>query len=283
MPEKRNRGIAPKRNSSAATAGNKVPVTARRKQAAGPMIAVDVGNSETTVGRFHGGELQGFWRLTSGRNTADELRLTLDALLRIRATGWGGVVCSVVPGLTPAWSEALRAVTSRVPIEVSAQNAPLRIDVTDPASVGADRIANAFAARRLHGAPAIVVDLGTATTFDCVSKEGAYVGGAIAPGMVTASEELFRRAARLARVDLRRPERALGRTTEECLRVGVLWGNAGMVDSLVRRLRAELGGRPKVIATGGLAAVLAPECETVDLVDEALTLKGMQLIWDELR
>ena len=154
--------------------------------------------------------------------------------------------------------------------------------MTDPSSVGADRIANAWAARELYGTPAIVVDLGTATTLDCVSKAGAYVGGAIAPGVVTASEELFRRAARLARVDLRRPERALGRTTEECLRIGVLWGHAGLVDTLVRRVRAELGGHPKVIATGGLATVLAPECETVDVVDETLTLKGMRLLWEEI-
>lgn len=283
MSERRGRKSAPKLSQPTAAGRKKVPVGARRPQATGPLIAVDVGNSETTVGRFHGADLEGFWRLTSGRSTADELRLTLDALLRTSAAGWGSVVCSVVPGLTPAWSEALRALTGRSPIEVSSANAPLRIDVPDPASVGADRIANAFAARRLYGSPAIVVDLGTATTFDCVSKAGSYVGGAIAPGMVTASEELFRRAARLARVDLRRPERALGRTTEECLRVGVLWGNAGMVDALVRRLKGELGGRPKVIATGGLASVLAPECETVDLVDEGLTLKGMQSIWEELR
>lgn len=283
MSDRRKRTPAPARRTVAAGRRTPVAASARRGQPTAPMLAVDVGNSETTVGRFLGADLEGFWRLTSGRNTADELRLTLDALLKTSASGWGSVVCSVVPGLTPAWSEALRAVTGRTPIEVNAENAPLPIEVTDPASVGADRIANAFAARRLYGTPAIVVDLGTATTFDCVSKSGAYVGGAIAPGMVTASEELFRRAARLARVDFRRPERALGRTTEECLRIGVLWGNAGMVDTLVRRIRAELGGRPKVIATGGLASVLAPECETVDLVDEGLTLKGMRLIFEELR
>ncbi len=128
-----------------------------------------------------------------------------------------------------------------------------------------------------------MVDLGTATTFDCVSKAGAYVGGAIAPGVVTSSEELFRRGARLARVELRRPERALGRTTEECLRVGVLWGYAGLVDALVRRLSAELGGRPRVIATGGLASTLANECETLQIVDEGLTLKGMRLLWEARR
>jgi type III pantothenate kinase len=256
--------------------------TAKRARVTAPasLLAVDIGNSETTVGRFVGRDLDGFWRLTSGRHTADELRYILEALLKLPAAGWGSIVCSVVPAMTVPWSGALRAITGRKPVELSAQNAPLPIRVPDPASVGADRIANAYAARVLYGTPAIVVDLGTATTLDCVSKAGAYVGGAIAPGVVTASEELFRRAARLARVDLRRPERALGRTTEECLRIGVLWGNAGLVDALVRRVRAELGGRPKVIATGGLASVLAPECQTVDLVDETLTLKGLRLLWE---
>lgn len=245
------------------------------------LLAVDIGNSETTVGRFHGPDVEEFWRLTSGRTTADELRLQLEALVRSGAAGWGSVICSVVPALTGPWTEALRRVTGLAPVEISAATSPMRLRVPDPASVGADRIANAVAVSRLHGAPAIVVDLGTATTFDCVSRDGAYVGGAIAPGVVTSSEDLFRRAARLARVDLRAPERALGRTTEECLRVGVIWGNAGLVDALVRRISKELGGRPKVVATGGLAPVIAPECETVQLVDEALTLKGMRLMWEE--
>jgi len=248
-----------------------------------PMLAVDVGNSETVVGRFLGGELEGMWRLTTGRTTSDELHIALELLVRTGAAGWGSVLSSVVPSLTGPWSDALRSVTGRLPLLVSAKTSPIPIDVDDPSSVGADRIANAFGAARLYGTPAIVVDLGTATTLDCISKKGAYVGGAIAPGVVTASEELFRRAARLPRVDLRRPRRALGRTTDECLRIGVLWGNAGLVDALVRRVRAELGGRPKVIATGGLAHVLAPECETVDLVDEGLTLKGMRLMWEEIQ
>ncbi len=256
---------------------------ARRGRTAAPehVLTVDVGNSETTVGRFFGGELEEFWRLTSGRSTADELRLQLESLVRSGAAGWGSVVCSVVPSLTGPWSDALRRATGRDPVEVTAATTPLPVRVPDPASVGADRIANALAVTRLHGTPAIVVDLGTATTFDCVAKDGAYVGGAIAPGVVTSSEDLFRRAARLARVDLRAPERALGRTTEECLRVGVIWGNAGLVDALVRRIAKELGGKPRVVATGGLAPVIAPECQTVDIVDEALTLKGMRILYEE--
>lgn len=255
--------------------------TTRTKRAL-PLLAVDVGNSETVVGRFRGETLEDYWRVTSGRATADELTLTLTQLLGGEgARGAGAAVCSVVPGLTAAWGEALRRVTGAPPVEVGAVTASIALEVPDPASVGADRIANAVGAIARHGAPAIVVDLGTATTFDCVSAAGAYIGGAIAPGVVTSSEELFRRAARLARVEFRRPERALGRTTEECLRVGVLWGYAALVDGLVRRLVREIGGRPHVIATGGLAPVLAPECETVTAIDEALTLYGMRRLWEE--
>lgn len=246
------------------------------------LLAVDVGNSETVIGRFRGAVLQDFWRVTSGRATADELTLTLAQLLGSpRVRGAGGVVCSVVPGLTAAWAEALRRVTAAAPVEIGVRRPALPLEVPDPASVGADRIANAMGAIARHGAPAIVVDLGTATTFDCVSRAGAYVGGAIAPGIVTSSEELFRRAARLARVEFRRPERALGRTTEECLRVGVIWGYAGLVDGLVRRLAKEMVGKPKVIATGGLARVLSAECETITAIDEELTLHGMRLLWEE--
>ncbi len=259
------------------------PRPARRKLESTPLLAVDIGNSETVLARFHGEDLDGFWRLTTGRSTADELRIAVELLIREDATGWGAIVCSVVPALTRPWTEALRVTTGRLPVELSAANAGLPVEVPEPSSVGPDRLANAFAARKLYGTPAIVVDLGTATTLDCISKAGAYVGGAIAPGVVTASEELFRRAARLHRVDLRRPERAIAKTTEEALRVGVVWGNAGLVDALVRRVRAELGGKPKVIATGGLAPVLAPECETVDVVDEGLTMKGLRLLWEEIR
>jgi type III pantothenate kinase len=257
---------------------------------------VDVGNSETVVGVFRGRELERFWRLTSGRLTADEVGLSLDALLRQlergeaerprggRRPATGAVLCSVAPSLTMAWATALERFTGRPPVEVSAETVKdLPIRYHDRSAVGADRIANAVAARGLYGTPAIVVDLGTATTFDCISRHGAYLGGVIAPGVVTSAEELFRRAARIPRVELRRPARALGRTTQESLQAGVLWGAAGQVDALVRRLALEMQGTPHVIATGGLAPVIAPECETINVVDEALTLRGLQLIWDRAR
>jgi type III pantothenate kinase len=248
-----------------------------------PLIAVDVGNTESVVGRFRGAELEESWRITSTRTTADELRLSLAAMLASSGAGAASVVCSVVPALTLPWREALRALTGREPLEVRAKDSPIALQVTEPDTVGPDRIANALAGRTLHGSPCIVVDLGTATTFDCVSKQGAFVGGAIAPGLTTAADELIRRAARLSNVELRRPERAVARTTAENLRVGVLWGYAGLVDALVRRMRAELGGRCKTIATGGLAHLVAPECETVDLVDDGLTLKGLRLVWEARR
>ena len=250
------------------------------------LIAVDVGNSDTVVGFFSGSVLSGFWRLTTRAETADELGLRLEALGR--AHRWpreaGSVVCSVVPSLTVPWQVALERHTGRPVVEVSASTVKgLPIRYRDRGSVGADRLANAIAARALYGTPSIVVDLGTATTFDCISRQGAYLGGAIAPGVGTSAEELFRRAARLPRVELRRPARALGRTTEESLQAGVLWGAAGQVDALVRRLALEMKGTPAVIATGGLAALVTPECETINRVDEALTLKGMRLIWNAAR
>ena len=248
------------------------------------VLAVDIGNSETVIGVLDDREVEKSWRLTSGPATADDVGLKLDALLRGsgQEAGMGAVVCSVAPSLTMSWVAALARRLGRPPLEISAQSAKsLPIRYHDRSAVGADRIANAVAASRLYGTPAIVVDLGTATTFDCVSQQGAYLGGAIAPGVATSAEELFRRAARLPRVELRRPPRALGRTTEESIQSGVLWGAAGQVDALVRRLALEMKGTPHVIATGGLAKLITPECETVNRVDEWLTLKGMALLWEE--
>jgi type III pantothenate kinase len=250
------------------------------------LLAVDIGNSDTVVGLFAGRDLTGFWRLTSRAATADEIAMRLEALGRAHPfpRTLGAALCSVVPALTLPWAVALERRSGTPPVEVSAATArSLPVRYHDPSAVGADRIANAIAARALYGTPAIVVDLGTATTFDCISRQGAYLGGAIAPGVASSAEELFRRAARLPKVELRRPARALGRTTEESLQAGVLWGAAGQVDALVRRLALEMKGTPMVIATGGLAATVAPECETINRVDETLTLKGMRILWEETR
>jgi type III pantothenate kinase len=285
MPEKR-RARAPR----SAVRDRRSAAKHAARSAGRFLIAVDIGNTETVVGLFAGSDLRGFWRLTSGRLTADEASLQLDGLLRrvfengpaAPRTVSDAVLCSVAPTLTLAWTEALRRLTGAPPVEVSAATATsLPIRYHDKSAVGADRIANALAARRFYGTPAIVVDLGTATTFDCISRQGAYLGGVIAPGVATSAEELFRRAARLPRVELRTPARALGRSTEESLQAGVIWGTAGQVDALVRRLALEMKGTPHVIATGGFARTIAEHCETINRVDEALTLKGMRLLWEE--
>ncbi|HEY2954317.1 MAG TPA: type III pantothenate kinase [Candidatus Eisenbacteria bacterium] len=286
MQSRREPGKAPRRESAEKSARAAAPdKAAAEKRTASELVAVDVGNSETVVGVFKDGALASHWRLTSDRRTADEIGLVLDALLGRERGGSAApppasVLCSVAPSLTLAWAAALEKLSGRPPLEVSAETVPyLPVRYHDPSAVGADRIANAVAARALYGTPAIVVDLGTATTFDCISREGAYLGGVIAPGVMTSAEELFRRAARLPRVELRKPARALGRTTVESLQAGVLWGAAGQVDALVRRLAIEMRGTPHVIATGGLASLVAPECETINVVDEALTLKGLHIVW----
>lgn len=278
MPESKRKRVPPRR-----AAGQRTP--ARPARPAG-LLAVDVGNSDTVVGLFIGPELTGFWRFTSRPETADELSLRLEALSR--AHRWprslSAVLCSVAPALTLPWAGALGRLAGDPPVEVSASTAHgLPIRYHDRTAVGADRIANAVAARALYGTPAIVVDLGTATTFDVVGKRGDYLGGAIAPGVVTASEELFRRAARLTRVELEIPARAIGRTTTESLQSGILLGTAGLVDALVRRITRELGAKPHVIATGGLGALIAPACETIQVVDEWLTLHGLRLIHEQAR
>ncbi|MBI1799709.1 MAG: type III pantothenate kinase [Candidatus Eisenbacteria bacterium] len=291
MSERTRRRTARRRGAAGPgkAAPNSKPNAAAAGRRARGLIAVDLGNSDTVVGWFEGELLVKFWRLTSVRQTADEVELTLCELLRGRlgeARGGraGAVLCSVVPALTLPWREALTRLIEREPVEVSTDTAKdLPIRYLDRTAVGADRIANAVAARRLYGMPAIVVDLGTATTFDCISKSGAYLGGLIAPGVGTSADELFRRAARIPRVELRRPERAIGRTTEESLRAGVLWGAAGQIDALVRRIALEMKGTPHVIATGGWAAAVVPECETINVVDEGLTLKGMRLLWEANR
>ncbi len=272
----------PAARAKATAAVARLPGGKRAASRAGLLVA-DVGNSETTVGLFRDQVLAGFWRLTSIRMTADEIAMQLTVLLAqsVGVAPRAAVLCSVVPTITGAWSAALARITGRPPLEVSSATATdLPIRYHDRTAVGADRIANAIAVRKLYGTPAIVVDLGTATTFDCISRQGAYLGGIIAPGIGTSSEELFRRAARLARVELRKPERAVGRTTEESLRAGIVWGHAGQVDALVRRLALEMKGTPHIIATGGFAPLIAPECETINRVDEALTLKGMKLLWE---
>jgi type III pantothenate kinase len=250
------------------------------------LLAVDVGNTQTVLGVFDDARLVEHWRAaTEAERTADELAALLVRLLELRDLGLEDVsgVClaSTVPLLIRAWEE-VGARYAEAPVLVlgpgTKTGIPVRFD--DPRQVGPDRIANAVAARERYGAPCIVVDFGTSTNFDAVSSEGEYVGGVIAPGIEISMDALFARAARLRKVELVAPETAIGKTTVAGLQSGLFFGFAGQVDGIVTRMRAELGDGAPVIATGGLADLIAPHSETIERVDSLLTLEGLRLVWE---
>ncbi len=248
------------------------------------LLAVDAGNTNVVMGLFDGnGDPAASVRLATRRETtADELSMAVAHLAKRAGVDSSvirrAILCSVVPDLERAFREFVASELPAEPVVVSASmdlGVPIAVD--DPREVGPDRIINAVAARESVGFPAIVVDLGTATTFDCLDRKGRYVGGVIAPGVETSAEELFRRAARLTKVDFSFPDRILGSNTHDCLRSGTMYGTAGMIDSLVEGLWTEMGEKGRTIATGGLAPVIGDHCRTIDLVDVDLTLKGLLL------
>jgi type III pantothenate kinase len=250
------------------------------------ILAVDIGNTQTVLGLISSAGLDGRWRVSTDASlTADEIRVKIGGLLSLDGRTWAEiervVVSSVVPALTLAYEELASRATGVEPLVVGpGVKTGLAIAYDNPHEVGADRIVNAVAAIAAFGAPVIVVDFGTATTFDVVDESGAYLGGAIAAGVETSAEALFRRAARLSAVDLEPPARVIGRNTRESTQAGLLFGEAAMVDGLVRRMWIELGAECVVVATGGLAERMAPLCETIREVDPDLTLKGLALIWE---
>lgn len=248
------------------------------------LFAVDVGNTQSVLGLFEGAELVGNWRISTNSSlTADELRVLVAGLLDLGGWSWEDVtqviLASVVPRVTEAWEDVARIGCSCSPLVVGPglkTGMPIRYD--NPHEVGADRIANGVGAFERFGGPVVVVDFGTATTIDVVDADGAYVGGAIAPGVETSAEALFSKAARLSKVDLEAPPKAIGTNTRASLQAGLLLGEAAMVDGLVRRVWAELGTETPVIATGGLAERMGPLCETIGHVDLGLTLEGLRII-----
>ncbi len=246
------------------------------------LLAIDIGNTEVTLGLFDGRRLARSFRLSSEtRRTPDELKLTLAQIFpELSAPGeHAAVIASVVPTTTASYLDAARTLCGGEPLEISSRiPTGVEIEVRDPQSVGADRIANAAAAIRIYGVPVIIVDFGTATTFDVVVKEHRYIGGVIAPGVVTGADHLIRRAARLSAFELRPPEHVVGRSTEESLQSGVYYGAVGQVDTIVRRIAAEERIRPMVVATGGLAPMIAGHSETIEKVDPDLTLHGLRII-----
>jgi len=258
----------------------------KRKRAERTMIlAVDVGNTQTVVGLFDDETLVAHWRVSSDPTiTADELAVKVASLLELDGRSWGDVssaiVGSVVPRLTDAWIDVVRDMIGDAPMVVGPglkTGMPIRYD--NPHEVGADRIVNGVAAIAAFGAPVLVVDFGTATTIDVIDADGGYLGGAIAPGLETSAEALFRKAARLSNVDLVDPGTVIGHNTRQSVQAGLLLGQAAMIDGLVRRTWTELGRETPVVATGGLAQRMSAFCETVTDVDPDLTLRGLLLVY----
>jgi type III pantothenate kinase len=249
------------------------------------ILVFDVGNTETTVGLFDGESLRGQWRVTTDLSrTPDEISLLIRALLASdeidRSAVDRAAIGSVVPSLTGSLAEACeRAVGARPLIIDAGSPLPIRLDVEEPLTVGADRIINTLAASRLYKRDTIVVDLGTATTYDCITADGVFLGGVIAPGVRTSAETLFRRTSKLPATEIVPPVRVIGRRTEECIRSGVVLGSAEAIDGLVRRIKAEWPGKavPLVVATGGLATTFQPFCKEFDLVEPHLTLTGLRI------
>jgi type III pantothenate kinase len=254
------------------------------------LLAIDVGNTNIVLGVFGGKTLAHSWRLQTQRErTSDELGLLVDGLFAragVRSADIDGVVLSsVVPPVTGTTVAMIERTFhgQRLVIVDPAGNSGMPIRYDNPADIGADRIVNAVAAYEQYGhvphVPLIVCDFGTATTLDAVSANGEYLGGAICPGVTISADALFQRAARLPRIDVRKPARVVGRTTVEAMESGLFFGYVGMVEGLVRRMRDELGGSAICVATGGLASVIAPETDCLQHVDVDLTLQGLRIVW----
>ena len=255
------------------------------------ILVFDVGNSETTIGLFNGEMLRGHWRIiTSVPRSADEYGVLIGSLLagggysndQIDGVAIGSVVPVVTGPLQEACARYLPA-SSSIVVDAKA-GLPIKLDVDEPMTVGADRIINTLAASRLFGRDCIVVDMGTATTFDCITAEGVFIGGVIAPGVQTSAETLTRKTSKLPATELVVPQRAIGRRTEDCIRSGVIFGAADAIDGTVRRIKAEWPHREKpfVVATGGFAEMFGKICREFDRVEPYLTLQGLQMAYSLL-
>jgi type III pantothenate kinase len=249
------------------------------------LLAIDIGNSLVHAGVFDGSRLATTVRVASDtRRLADEYGLTLASILRLKGIDPSQItaacLCSVVPPLTVVLDQVCRSFFNVTPLIVTAGvRTGLRILYDNPRDVGADRIVDAVAAIELYGRPVIVVDFGTATVFDAVSRDGEYLGGAIAPGIQVAAEALFLNTSQLRRVELVAPKSAIGQNTTAAMQSGLVLGYADLVTGIVRRFKALLGQDARVIGTGGLAQVIAKEAEVFDAINPDLTLIGLQLIY----
>lgn len=250
------------------------------------LLAIDVGNTQTHIGMFRGDELVEHWRFATVREaTADELATVVSNLLGLRDLRLrdvdGAIVSAVVPQLAREWEQvSVRYLEGTLAVVGPGMRTGMPIRTEIPQELGADRLVNAVAAFERAGSACVVVDFGTAITYDAVSAEGEYLGGIISPGVEISIEALSERAAKLPKVDIVPPSELIGRTTQASIQSGIVYGFAGQVDGIVCRLREELGNDVTVIATGGVAGAIAPFCEEIDEIDELLTLTGLRLIWE---
>jgi type III pantothenate kinase len=250
------------------------------------LLVVDVGNTQTHIGMFRAEELVEHWRFATVRqSTADELGAALRSLLELRGLTFddvdASIVSSTVPQLRPEWTQmAARYLDQDMAVVGPGLRTGMPIRYDNPREIGPDRLVNAVAGFERLGGPCVIVDFGTAVTHDVVSAEGEYLGGVIFPGVEISLEALSDRAAALPKVDLVEPRSLVGKSTVDAIRSGMIFGYAAMVDGIVGRLREQLGAETKAIATGGLAHVVVPFCDSLDVVDDLLTLTGLRIIWE---
>jgi len=250
------------------------------------LLVIDIGNTNTSLGVYDGDKLVAHWRLTTARaRTVDEWGVHARNLFALAGQDCKSIdaiaIASVVPPLNFTLKQMAERYFDLTPLFIDdTVDTGLTILYEPPSDVGADRIVDAVAAIHKHGAPCIVVDFGTATTFDAINSRGEYLGGVITPGISISSDALFQRAAKLPRVEIKRPENVIGSTTVEAMQSGLYHGYAGLVDGILRKMIDELGGAPKVIATGGLAPLIAKGSQFIQEVDETLTLEGMRLVYE---
>ena len=250
------------------------------------LLAIDVGNTNITFGVFDGDKLKATWRSATGvHRMSDEYASFIINMLKHRNIDPGdindSVICGVVPPLITTFEEMSKTYFNATPLIVGAGvKTGIKICMDNPREVGADRVVNAVAAYKLYGGPAIIIDIGTAITFDTVSRDGDYLGGAIAPGIAIAMDALFNRTAALPRVDLTYPRKAIGTNTVAAMQSGIFFGYVGLIEGVVNRIKQEVEGKVKVIATGGYARLLAEQTEIIDVLDLDITLVGLRYIYD---
>ncbi len=253
------------------------------------ILVVDVGNTNIVLGLYEGQSLRHHWRLSTNRSaTVDEYGVMIHNLFQlagVRAEQIEGVILScVVPPIMNTLERLFEAYVGKQALVVGPGiKTGLNIRYENPREVGADRIVNAVACIEQYGTPLVVVDFGTATTFDYIDASGAYLGGAIVPGIGISAEALYQRAAKLPRIELSKPKTVIGRNTVAAMQSGIIYGYAGQVDGIVKRIRQEFGVQPRVIATGGMADLIAGESETIETVDPLLTLEGLRIVYERNR